>query len=77
MILLDNKMFNDGSFECYNFWIADEDGCYQVSHDDTLIQELKTAIVKRMSQGHSYLSVRSKEDGHKHLGLLVLEIQWG
>ena len=75
MILLDNAMFDNGSFECFNFWIADCDGCYQVSHDDTLILHVKELILERMKLGKSHLDTRKMSLVYGSCE--VLEIQWG
>jgi hypothetical protein len=75
MTLLNNSMFDDGSFECYNFWVADCDGCYQVSHSDTLIQHMKSQIETAMKAGKSHINTRNSELVYD--GCPVLEIQWG
>lgn len=73
VILLDNSMFDNGSFECFNFWIADQDGTYQVDASSDVIQHVKSQIEARMSEGHSHLVCRGLVYG----GVEVLEIQWG
>lgn len=72
-VLLDNSMFDDGSFECFNFWVADQDGCYQVDASSDVIQAVKVQIELRMSQGHAYMRCQGLVYG----GVEILEIQWG
>ncbi len=79
MQLLNNKMFDDGSFECFNFWIADQDGTYQVEASEQFIQELKSKIEARMIAGHGYLDMSrwGMVFQRGSLRINVLEIQWG
>lgn len=73
MTLLDNSMFDDGSFECFNYWIADCDGCYQVSHNDTLIQHYKTEIIKAQKRDERYILTPGAVYGCNE----VFDIRWG
>lgn len=75
IIVLPNEMFDDGSFECFNFWIADQDGTYRVGANNELIQHVKSQIEARMSQNKSWLDVRGQ--GLVYGCMLILEIQWG
>jgi hypothetical protein len=75
MTLLQNEMFDDGSFECFNFWIADQDGTYQIGADDALIVEMRSRIEARMKLGFSHIDTRRLELVYG--GVQVFEIQWG
>lgn len=75
MILLNNSMFDDGSFECFNFWIADQDGTYQVDASSDIIKHLKGLIQIEMKRGNSHLNTSKSELIYG--GVQVLEIQWG
>ncbi len=74
MQVLDNRMFDNGSFECFNFWLADLDGCNQVDSTHPVISECRAEIEAAMSRGDSYIQIKS---GLVYGGLPVLEIQWG
>jgi len=67
-----SDMFQDDSFECYNFVLASQDEAIYVDHDHDVIKAYKSEILERMSQGKSYLAVDVEYD-HDH----ILEIQWG
>lgn len=67
--------FDDGSFECFNFWVADQDGCNQVDASHPIINELRSRIIDAMTQGASHLKTSKLELVYG--GLQVLEIQWG
>jgi hypothetical protein len=73
LILLDNSLFDDGSFECYNFWLATEDGTVQV--DASLIKtfDFLDQILDAMAKGKSHLVTTDLVYG----GEQILEIQWG
>lgn len=73
--LLDGEMFNDGSFESFNFWISDQDGTYQVSASCELIQHVRDRIEDAMRQGQRHRDTRRMELVYG--GVQVLEIQWG
>lgn len=75
MTLLNNSMFDDGSFECFNFWVADQDGTYQVGAENDLIQHMKSQIETAMKAGKSHLGTRGQ--GLVYGGVEILEIQWG
>lgn len=72
--MLQNEMFDDGSFECFNFWVADCDGLYHVGPNDTLIQHLKPLILLAMQNGHRHLNTR--KTGLVYGCNPVLEVQW-
>lgn len=65
-------MFDDGSFECHNFWIADQDGTYQVGAESEVISNLRDVIVSRMDKGWKHLVCTDLV----YDGVQVLEIQW-
>lgn len=74
IILIDNGMFDDGSFECHNFWVSDQDGSYHIGATSELIQHLKPLIMERMAQKEKWINLR-------HLpiiygGLKILEVTW-
>lgn len=73
MQLLNNKIFDDGSFECFNFWLADQDGIVQVDASSDVIQHVKSQIEARMREGHSHLVCKGLVYG----GVEIFEIQWG
>ena len=75
IILLDNSMLDDGSFDSFNYWVADCDGCYQVGSNEDIIQHLKADILKAQAEGKSHLSTRKMELVYG--GCQILEIQWG
>lgn len=73
IVLLDNSMFDDGSFECYNFWFVTSDGTYQIDAEFVKGLDFVEQIVERMKAGHSHLNTTDLVYG----GEQVLEIQWG
>ena len=73
MQLLNNSMFDDGSFECFNFWLADQDGTMQVDASSDVIQHCKSQIEARMALGHSHMVCKGLVYG----GVEIFEIQWG
>ena len=73
MTLLDNKQFDDGSFECFNFWLADADGVTQVAADDFIVKLCRRDIEAAMKLGKSHIRTR----GLFNDGVAILEIQWG
>lgn len=73
-ILLENSLFDDGSFECFNFFLAHDDGTDQVDSKHPFIEECKAEIEAAMSRGERHIQVKS---GLVFAGLTVYEIQWG
>lgn len=71
--ILDNSLFDDGSIDCLNFWLADDEGTRLV--DSSLIRTLglESRVNEAISQGKSYIETR----GLVYAGLQILEIQWG
>lgn len=79
IILLQNEMFDNGSFECFNFWLADQDGTYQVDASNDVIQLMKPQIETAMKAGKSHLNTSHGKMAYSLVygGVAVLEIQWG
>ncbi len=73
--LLDHTMFDDGSIDCLNFWLADEDGCNQVDASFIRTLGLVEAVETARTEGKSHLSLKNSELVYG--GLRILEIQWG
>jgi hypothetical protein len=72
MQVLDNSMFDNGSFECFNFWIATCEGLQQVDATHPIITECRKAIEARMADGRIHYAPLGLGYG----GLRILEIQW-
>lgn len=73
-ILIDGSMFEDKSdINCFNFWISDQDGTYQVGAKFIIELGLTERILKRIQEG--YLDVRRM--GLVYGGVQILEVQWG
>lgn len=68
-------MFDDGSMDCFNYWVADQDGTNQVSYE--FIKDLRVVgqIKAQMKLGKSHLVI--KDQALVYGGLAILEIQWG
>lgn len=73
--VLDNTMFDDGSFECFNYFISDCDGTYMVSHNNTLIQHIKDLILEQQKLGKSYIDTSKLELVYG--SCQILQVQWG
>lgn len=71
-ILLDNGMFDDGSFECHNFWFNTDEGTEQIDAAFITKLDFKEQIVERMLGGHKHLVTNDLVYG----GVRVLEIIW-
>lgn len=74
MTILPYTMFDDGSFESYNYWLADRHECWQVGPDNSVITRFKEEIQLAQQAGLSYLNIKSRHilDNNE----VVIEIQW-
>lgn len=71
--VLNNNLFDDGSIDCYNFWLADCDGVQQV--DVSLIRGLgiEQDVQAAIDSGKSYYAPKELV----YAGVAILEVQWG
>lgn len=71
--LIPNGLFDDGSIDCLNFWLADSEGLRQV--DASFIKDLglEEQVNDARVQGRSHIQTKSLVYG----GLQILEVQWG
>jgi hypothetical protein len=68
-----SHMFQDDTFESYNFFLADNNDVYQVGIENDLIVEYRNLIEERMKEGKSHLVIKNAV----HMGEEIFEIQWG
>lgn len=71
--LIPNELFDDGSIECYNFWLNTTEGTEQVSLKLLEILGLKELVRTSIQNGKKYTKVHNLIIG----GIEVLEVTWG
>jgi len=73
MKLLPNSLFDNGSLECYNFWLATTEGLESTNLSFLEKLGLLDSITKRVGSGFTYLEVPDDI----YVGeVQLLEIQW-
>jgi hypothetical protein len=72
-------MFQDDTFEGYNFWLVSQDESYQVEANSDYIKAIRSQIEAAMAQNKSYLNVKHLNIEYigKYYNETVLEVQWG
>jgi hypothetical protein len=73
--LIPNEMFDNGSFEYFNFWVCDQDSTYQVSASSDIIKHMRSSIQVEMDKGGYHIN--TSKMGLVYAGVHILEIQWG
>lgn len=75
--ILENELFDDGSIECFNFIIADQDGAYSASlkfiESLFLNGDFRDRFALNRAKGYLDVSKECLVYG----GVQILEIQWG
>jgi hypothetical protein len=74
-----SHMFQDDTFEGYNYFLSSQDDTYQVEADSEYIKAIRSQIEAAMAQGKTYLDLRHINMTYigRYYNETILEVYWG
>jgi hypothetical protein len=71
--ILNNDLFDDGSMDCLNFWVSNDDGTYVCEIDHIRTLGLEKLIGEAIKAGKRHVAPKGLVYG----GLNILQVVWG